>query len=434
MKPKNKEQERIVELSKQLPGLTRHQLEYAKKHVFPLLAYRHKVKGWCTHCGSDLKFDKNSRAKYVVCPHCGERLEIQSDGARSYKFRAYFTVVTTFKGYQVVRHYFCTKKIKKGKDAEYEIDEVVQSWITPKGNETILACSTIPFTQYYDFWNLNSELSIKYRRGYYSYYGSRYDIDNTTIYPNVGLLKEVRRNGLTSLKEYEVIPANRLISSVLSDHETELLLKHHQRELVIHKIRTGFPKIAKLKHPEAIRIACRHKYIVNDATLWLDYIGMLEQLGMDVHNPHYVCPLDLHAAHDRLLARKQKADERIKKEKNRKEAVKYEEMYKTSKSPFFGIVFGNENIVISVVQSVAEMADEGAEMHHCVFDLKYYAKENSLILSAKDKNGKRVETIEVNLDTFKVVQSRGLCNKNSPYHEQILKLMDENMHLIRKVT
>ena len=46
-------------------------------------------------------------------------------------------------------------------------------------------------------------------------------------------------------------------------------------------------------------------------------------------------------------------------------------------------------------------------MHHCVFDNAYYLKENSLILSATIE-GRRIETIELNLDTLKVVQSRGV--------------------------
>lgn len=433
MKPKNKVQERIVELSSKLPELTNHQIEYAKNHIFPMLAYRNKVSGWCTHCGSDLKFDRNSKSKYIVCPHCGQRLEIENTKQRKYVFRAYFTVVTTCCGYQVVRHFFCSKKSRKGIGPEYEIDEVVQNWISSKGKETIIARSTIAFTQCYDFWNLYSEMSIKARRCYYSYTGSRYDIDNTVIYPHVGLIKEVKRNGLKSLKDYSDVAANKLLVAILTDRETEMLVKNNQTSLVAHKIRTGYPYVASLKHTDALRIACRHKYKVSDATLWLDYISLLEHFGLDVHNPHYVCPLNLSEAHDRLLARKQREDEKKEKAKLLAEAKQYEESYQLAKAPFFGIVFGNENIVISVVQSVAEMAIEGAVMHHCVFSMKYYTKAKSLILSAKDKHGNRIETIEVNLDTFKVVQSRGICNKNSPYHDQILKLMEENMHLIKKV-
>ena len=66
-----------------------------------------------------------------------------------------------------------------------------------------------------------------------------------------------------------------------------------------------------------------------------------------------------------------------------------------------------------------------------MFDNAYYLKENSLILSATIE-GKRIETIEVNLDTLKVVQSRGVCNKNTEYHDQIINLVNANKRLIRQ--
>ena len=58
------------------------------------------------------------------------------------------------------------------------------------------------------------------------------------------------------------------------------------------------------------------------------------------------------------------------------------------------------------MESVQEHLEERVVMHHCVFDNAYYLRENSLILSATIE-GRRIETIEVNLDTLKVVQSRG---------------------------
>ena len=61
----------------------------------------------------------------------------------------------------------------------------------------------------------------------------------------------------------------------------------------------------------------------------------------------------------------------------------------------------------------------------------YYLKEDSLILSATI-GGKRIETIEVSLRTLEVVQSRGVCNKNTEYHEQIVNLVNANSRLIRQ--
>ena len=79
---------------------------------------------------------------------------------------------------------------------------------------------------------------------------------------------------------------------------------------------------------------------------------------------------------------------------------------------------------------MAEFAEEGTAMHHCVWSNKYFLKENSLILSATI-DGVRIETIEVSLKTFKVVQSLGVCNSNTEYHDRIVALVDSNMNLIR---
>lgn len=47
-------------------------------------------------------------------------------------------------------------------------------------------------------------------------------------------------------------------------------------------------------------------------------------------------------------------------------------------------------------------------------------------------NGKRIETIEVNLNDYSLVQSRGLCNKSTKYHKRIVKLVEANMDEIIK--
>lgn len=71
--------------------------------------------------------------------------------------------------------------------------------------------------------------------------------------------------------------------------------------------------------------------------------------------------------------------------------------------------------------------EEGIAMHHCVGG--YYNRPQSLILSAK-VDGKRVETIEVDLNSYRVVQSRGLQNKSTKYHDRIVSLVNKNMNEI----
>jgi len=89
-------------------------------------------------------------------------------------------------------------------------------------------------------------------------------------------------------------------------------------------------------------------------------------------------------------------------------------------------------INIHVLQNVREFAEEGSAMHHCVFRLRYYGRADSLILSARDSQGNRLETVEVNLNTFDIVQSRAVCNGTSEYHEKIVNIVKNNMNLIRQ--
>lgn len=67
--------------------------------------------------------------------------------------------------------------------------------------------------------------------------------------------------------------------------------------------------------------------------------------------------------------------------------------------------------------------------HHCVGG--YYSKTDSLILTACI-DGKKMETIEVSLSKLQVIQSRGVCNKNTEYHNQIVQLVEKNISLIEE--
>lgn len=46
--------------------------------------------------------------------------------------------------------------------------------------------------------------------------------------------------------------------------------------------------------------------------------------------------------------------------------------------------------------------------------------------------GKRLETIEFSLSKLKVMQSRGVFNKQTEYHDRILDLVSKNIPQIQK--
>lgn len=88
-----------------------------------------------------------------------------------------------------------------------------------------------------------------------------------------------------------------------------------------------------------------------------------------------------------------------------------------------------DNITIRPLQSVDEFKEEGKAMHHCVFAMGYYdyrEHPNTLILSAKDGNGKRLATIEYNMASNEIVQCRAACNAVPERYDEICKLITDN--------
>lgn len=429
MKPKSKYQQHIVELSSKLPAITGKQKQWAYDNCFEKVGYYDKSSVWCSHCGAVTAMQSNELmieliGDTMICPECGKELALKNSRKTKHQEKWYYTILTTKKGYQVCRHFLVEKFVRKGAEPYLSIKEAVQNWIDENGKETIIARPCKPIMGYCDAWDFAKTMEIREHRG--NYYYNKYEIDAKYIYPHRNILSKIKRNGFSG--RLHGISASELFKLLLSDRKAEILIKNGQYDLLRYKYKRSF-----VPNFHSVRIAIRNKYIIKDASMWIDYIELLEYFHLDTHNAHYVCPRNLKAEHDRLLARKRRIEEKIAYERKVAEARKWEEKYKESKSKFFGICFGNENIIITVIQSVADMAEEGKAMHHCVYSNGYYKKSDSLILSAKNNNGERIETIEIDLKTFKVIQSRGVCNKNTDQHDEIIQLVNNNINLIKRV-
>ena len=225
------------------------------------------------------------------------------------------------------------------------------------------------------------------------------------------------------------------ISKLPSDPKAETLLKAKQYKLFgwLDDYKSDYVS----KYWPAIKICLRNKYKVKDASLYFDYLDLLERYHKDLHNAYYVCPKDLKKAHDVYLKKKRKEDERERKERAIMELLAQKEvaeLYIKEKSKFFSIRISDENISIHVLKSVDEFKEEGNKMHHCVFDCGYFKRKDCLILSARDKKtGKRIETIELSLKTFQIVQQRAKCNGESPYKSEIRDLIINNIGQFKKL-
>jgi hypothetical protein len=156
---------------------------------------------------------------------------------------------------------------------------------------------------------------------------------------------------------------------------------------------------------------------------------MLAFFNKDLNNVKYVCPEDIKRSHDILMERKAKIDARIEREELLKKVAAEQKAYEKAKKKFFGLQFEKENITIKPFESVIQFYDEGEKLRHCVYHSRYFERKNSLLFSARI-NDIPMETVEVTLKPLAIVQSRGLQNKPTEYHGQILNLLQENLNVI----
>lgn len=413
MKPKTKLEKTVVAYSSKLPPLNDSQIAWIKRNAIPAYAYSGKKKTWCTACGKEFE----SNEKHVRCPHCNAKFKKIKNRPRKIKStgKMYTTIISTYKSFQYARHFLVTRTTRKCENPKWDIAEVVQIWINERGELTIMAKNRHTNIFYCDLWNMYSPLSIKHINN--RSYKNIYEISS---FSNriCNVLPVLKRNGFDG--KFHGCTPTELFKILLKNPLAEMLLKTRQYALLRYISDGG-----KINCKHAINICNRNNYIVKDASTWLDHIKLLEQLGYDTHNAHYVCPKDLNAEHNRFLNILHRRQEKQKFEENLAKAKKCQAAYKKAKGKYFGIKFSNDKIQIAVITSVQDILAEGIAMHHCVYAAKYYEKKESLILSAKDKKGNRLETIEYNLKNKRIIQSRGLMNQPSEMHDEIIALFNE---------
>ena len=415
----------MVEASKKLPRITKEQMEWAFENCFGYIGRRTK-KGviTCSKCGHSWK-----GVGYLMdtlldchCPNCHTKLEVQTTLKRVFEYCEYFSIITTYKEFQVLRYVMIKCKMKIGEKAEYIHSEVVQRWLDSNGKFATFARLRQTFgSPYYDNWIFHSPLELRQEVSVYD------QIHPIFIHPKQRTIPELKRNGFNA--NFHKLNPFSLFQFLLSDSRAETLIKTQQIALLRYFTLRSNDKMDN--YWASIRICLRNNYFVEDASMWCDYIDLLRFFNKDLHNAKYVCPADLKKEHDRYVKKKEEFLSKQDEVKARKRAMEDEEKFNEMKSQFFGIQFTDGLINIRVLDHVADFIEEAKTMHHCVFTNNYHLKPDSLVLSAYIDD-KRLETIEFSLSKLQVLQSRGVCNKNTEYHDRILKLMEKNIPQIRQ--
>lgn len=418
MKPKNKFQERVLALSKKLPPITKAQAKWGYENCIEHIGRRTKdgiIS--CLECGHSW-IDKVT-GKHCTCPNCNTKLTINDTRQRVFDDYQYLCVVTSCEEFQLLRFIYIDYRAKVGEKARYYHSEVVQRWIAPDGKYTSLA-KLRPMGYFVHSWSFHTPLEIRPEK-------PLYNVIPTCTYPRQKLIPEIKRSGYKG-DFYNLTPFD-LFHYIVKENRAETLLKAKEIKLLQFFAYHTSRNIAD--YWASICICIRNGYNIDDVTIWCDYINLLRFFGKDLHNAKYVCPADLKAEHDKYVQKKRKYIEEERKKEAREKALENEATFMEMKSRFFGIGFTDGLIQVRVLESVQEIMQEGDAMHHCVFTNDYHLKPDSLILSACI-NGERLETIEISLSKLKVLQSRGVCNENTEYHNRILKLVNNNLPLIQQ--
>lgn len=420
MRPRTLREKHIVELNGRLRPLTTPQMNWALNSTINHYGYRLKS-GMCTcmKCGHEWLENRNGMC---LCPECGTRIEIKDTKERVIRDKSYFNVITTIEGYQVVRMFLMMVEMRKGMKAKPAFLEIGSYWIDCKGNTTVVGLQRT-LRHYIDSFTFGSPLEIRRDNEAFQ------RISDEWVYPRIKVTDTIKRNGFKG-SCHHIHPVT-LFQELLTNPKAETLMKSNEIELLRYLCYRPTYKADIETYWNTIKIANRSGYKVNNSQMWIDYIKMLERCGRDIQSPKYICPADLKEAHDRYVVKVRRIEEKNKRDEDIRKAKEREASFKDQKEKYFGIRINDGEIEVKVLESVEEYRQEAESQHICLFSAAYDQREDSLILSARI-DGRIIETIEVDLRTLRVVQSRGVCNKNTDYHDRIINLINANAHLIKE--
>lgn len=416
MKPRNKFEKAVLAQSEKLPTISKAQVKWAFRECIDHYAHRlPKGRTTCMDCGHN--WHMAEQTEYCTCPACRARLKVQLSYVRKVQQKQYFTVLTTSGVYQVLRMFLLVVEMEKGCKAVPQVIEIGQYWWNEQGRKAVVGIQRV-LGKYLDTFSFASPMAIRQDNIAYDH------ISYAPIYPKSKVIDTLRRNGFDG--DFHGIVPTSLIPALLSDSRAETLMKAGQYQMLRHYLKSSFDME---RYWASVKICIRNGYTIADGSMWCDYIDLLQHFGKDTNSPKYVCPQDLKAEHDKWMEKRNRQRIREQTEEQRMKAIEDEKEYLKAKGIFFGLVFTDSLICVKVIESVEEMILEGKAMHHCVGG--YHRRKDSLIFSATI-NGKRIETVEVSLKTLQVVQSRGVCNSSTEYHDRIITLVENNAELIRK--
>lgn len=417
MKPRTKLEHECLKYSKYIDPIGHQIKDWAFKVCLEHKGYATRSRVICMDCGDTFSPDIVSR-KRATCPNCGTRLKVTDTRKKTDFQKNYFAVAEVHERFQLIRYFEIVSRHKAGKDVSVSVWEILQEWIRDDGKLTRVGHLHTNFDSWGGDWSIRKPGRSYYSNWKYKLYPYRY-------YPKSKFKKEFRKHGIDHrIYGINIVDALRIVPNI---PQAETLLKAKQYSLLYKMV--DYPQFTARRWA-SIKICMRNNYKVKDAGIWYDYLDLLEYFGKDLRNAKYVCPKDLNKAHDRLVIKKQLLIAKRNEEERKQKILRNQSDFIRHIQRFMGLTFSDKKINVVVLESVDQFLEESEKLKHCLFTNEYFAKNDSLILSARI-DGVPIETIEVSLSKMKLVQARGMHNNPSEHHDSIVSLVKKNMGKIR---
>lgn len=417
--------EELNKRMKDIPGKTNklHIIKRAYK-AGPIYRKRYgKVIHYCSECGAEVQWLGQHECPQCHCKWTGEPQEDIKAWDRNYHME-----LEAHGDIQVCRIYRAERRTFYGKKVVHAIWEVERIMYSPSGERVLFARNVQPMSWYCDAFSMSSPLTFKQEKNLYYKAEQRYNLSVRT-YHIASLTKQWQYKNIPALlKEFD---NSTVALRVIATAYGETLYKSGQtamfRYLLQHPGET-FPKETQ----QSINICNRNHYKIEDATMWLDNLELLKYFHLDTHSPKYLCPQNLRKNHQKMLYKRAMIENNIYVMRSIEEDEQLQKLIATwhkHMGKILTLSLKSDNLNIRPLQDVNEFKEEGEKMHHCVYANRYWnykTHPNSLILSAKDDNGKRLATIEYNMANESIVQCRAACNAVPKRDAEIRALINDN--------
>ena len=418
MKPRSKREREIVALSHNLRPLTKSQKTWALNTTIEHYAYRLPVShtATCMTCGHSWKAE--GKADTCPCPNCKRTLQVTDTNKRTAKAKTYFNILTTVKGYQVLRIFMMEVKMTKGQTANPQFAEVGSYWWNDKGVKSLIAVQRC-MGPYMDSFAWGTPTEIRTDNDVYRQLADQF------LYSEMKAIPVLVRNGFQGA--IEGISIHDVVSLLLTSPIAETLIKSGDTRMLRYY---NHHKMDVERDWSSYKIARRAGYTITEIGMWFDYIKMLDRFGRDVKSPSLICPISLRTEHDRYVKKVNRQREAERRAADRERAKADETKFKELKSRFFGLCIHAGDFDFRTLDTIDDYYEIGSKLSICIASSRYYVKEHTLILVAY-RGDEIAEVVEISLETMQVIQCHGHHNQDTEHHQRIIDLANANTAPIR---